>query len=268
MRKAFGGFTIIEVLIVLAVSGVMLTAAIIIVGGLTSGTTFNQSVYDMKSKIENEIRSVGNGLYPDTNNYTCSAPSGGKATLTQVANGTHTPGSSEDCIFLGKALGFNVNDGNLYAYTILGSRTYLSGGNTVAVTNLDQANPTTAPQLTETYIKNNSYIKLKSVSATLAGGATSTNVTLASFYGSLSNSQSTHDFNSQSTSSVYTKGYEPGGTLTDVLAKTCVEESGCNPRALLQWNLCFSDLDNKHTALIGITNTSSGVATTITFQSC
>jgi type II secretory pathway pseudopilin PulG len=118
-RKAHG-FTIIETLVVLGVSTALFVAVVATMQGRQGRTQFSQSIQDVKSQIQQVMNDVGSGFYPDTNNFTCTANASGPS----ISAGTSKQGANTGCIFLGKAIQFQVNNttGNeqLQIYTVAG----------------------------------------------------------------------------------------------------------------------------------------------------
>jgi prepilin-type N-terminal cleavage/methylation domain-containing protein len=115
------GFTIIEVLIVLAVTAAMFLMAAIAVSGKQNTTEFQQAINDVQSKIQQSISNVTAGDYPDIGNFTCSAAPGGP--ITFQAGQPNQQGANGGCVFLGSALQFGVkgtNSRQFNAYTIAG----------------------------------------------------------------------------------------------------------------------------------------------------
>jgi prepilin-type N-terminal cleavage/methylation domain-containing protein len=101
------GYTLVEVMIVLAVTGVLFTSAVVMVQGQTSKTQFSQSINDLDTQIRDTINDVGAGTFPDVGGYSCSAgPSGLTFSTTSSPQGTNT-----DCTFMGKVIQFGVHSG-------------------------------------------------------------------------------------------------------------------------------------------------------------
>lgn len=115
MRKARGvfaaqrghGFTIIEVMIVLAVTGALFVSAALLIAGRQQQTQFDQSIREVQSQIQQVINEIGHGFYPNSGDFSCEAGSSGPPTFTGAAAGQ---GTNEGCIFLGKAIQFGVAD--------------------------------------------------------------------------------------------------------------------------------------------------------------
>lgn len=255
--RSLFGYTIIEVLVVLAVSGVMLTAAIVLVGGLQPQTQFSQAAYDLQSRIDTEVRGVGSSLFPRVDQYSCSASSG-SPTLTAVAPGSHTEGTSQDCIFLGKVLRVEIGNGKLFIYSVLGCRTTpCSTG--IPASSFNQTTPTVAHQLDEIYDHDNPVLQV--ISAKDADD--NTDITLTGFYNNLSNASTSTSYSSQASASVLSKAYSYSGDV-----QVCIGESGCSPKILTKWTICLADYGKQKTALLSVTNSGSGVITSLKFQGC
>jgi type II secretory pathway pseudopilin PulG len=99
------GFTVIETLLVLAVSGGLFVVVAITLSGRQARTQFTQSVQEVQSQIQQVINDVGSGFYPSNSTFSCSA------TLTgpSISSGSTEQGGNGGCIFLGKAIQFGVN---------------------------------------------------------------------------------------------------------------------------------------------------------------
>jgi prepilin-type N-terminal cleavage/methylation domain-containing protein len=119
------GFTIVEVMLVLAVSSALFVSAVALVGNKQNDTEFIQSIQQVQSQVQQTADDVVNGFYPSLNNFNCTPNSGGTAT---IISGTTIQGQNNGCIFLGKVMQFGVipspNPNNAQAflvYSILGS---------------------------------------------------------------------------------------------------------------------------------------------------
>lgn len=99
-----GGFTVIEVLIVLGVSATLFVSAAIMIAGRQNQTAFNQAIREVQSQIQQVVNEVSTGYFPDTN-FDCTA-SGSGPVLSTVSSGGQ--GTKTGCIFLGKAIQFRV----------------------------------------------------------------------------------------------------------------------------------------------------------------
>lgn len=101
--EACFGYTIIEVMVVLAISGVMFLIAAQFINGKEAKTAFTSGVNEMASQIQDVIEQVNDGRYSDIH-LNCS---GGVATIGIGQQGTNT-----GCVFMGKVIHFET--GNRY----------------------------------------------------------------------------------------------------------------------------------------------------------
>jgi prepilin-type N-terminal cleavage/methylation domain-containing protein len=99
------GFTIIEVLVVLAVTGAMFIMAVYAINGKQNETEFQQSVNDIRSSIQQVIDQTAAGDYANTGNFTCDGTLGNLV----IQSGANKQGSNTGCLFLGKVLQFAVH---------------------------------------------------------------------------------------------------------------------------------------------------------------
>jgi type II secretory pathway pseudopilin PulG len=106
-REFGGGFTIIEVLIVLAVTGALFVSAAILIAGRQQQTEFNQGIRQVQAQIQQVINEVAIGHYPNQNNFQCTA--GASGPVITAGSGTEQ-GANSGCIFLGKAMQFGITN--------------------------------------------------------------------------------------------------------------------------------------------------------------
>jgi type II secretory pathway pseudopilin PulG len=115
------GYTIIEVMIFLAVSGFMFVIAAAFISGKQATAEFNQSVSNVNTQVEQAIADVGDGTYPSENNFTCTVPGSPGQQMSFPASAS-SQGTNKDCVFFGKAIQFGLRgssnaptDGTQYA---------------------------------------------------------------------------------------------------------------------------------------------------------
>lgn len=121
------GYTILEVLIVLAVSGVMFLIASNFINGKQQKTSFLTATNEFASRIQDSINSVTDGQYSDypvTCSYSGGTWSFSTETDTTKLNNGGTQGKNDQCVFLGKIIHFSVaGDNNIYeTFSIVGLR--------------------------------------------------------------------------------------------------------------------------------------------------
>lgn len=115
-RTGGRGYTIIEVMIFLAVSGFMFILAAVFINGKQAQVAFQQGMQASNATIVNAINTVANGEYPSMGTFSCSAPlGGGPPSFTSTLSGQGTNGgtnnlSQSGCIFMGKVLQFGYDE--------------------------------------------------------------------------------------------------------------------------------------------------------------
>lgn len=108
------GFTIVETLLVLAVTGALFVMVVLAFGGRQGKAQFQQSVRDIQTRVQQTMNEVSSGYYPNTQDFKCASV-GGVPVITASAT-TVDQGTNADCIFLGKIMQFSVNSGNTEQY--------------------------------------------------------------------------------------------------------------------------------------------------------
>lgn len=99
MTSHTNGYTIVETMIFLAISGGLLLVALLFIGGQQRKTQFATAVRDFDSKIQSVISNVATGYYNNAGNTSCTAPGG----VITVGN-TGTSGQNADCTFIGQVI--------------------------------------------------------------------------------------------------------------------------------------------------------------------
>jgi prepilin-type N-terminal cleavage/methylation domain-containing protein len=109
------GFTIIEVMIVLAITGILFISFATTIQGQQSRAKFNQSINTVKSQIDQLITQSQSGYYPP-GSFSCVTPGGSNNTeiRNDVAN---EQGTNEECMLLGKLILFNRGS-DPHTYTV------------------------------------------------------------------------------------------------------------------------------------------------------
>ncbi len=136
------GFTIIETLIVLAVSGMLAVSAMVMISGRQNKTQFQVAATSMQQQLEQLINETANGFYPSNSDFTCN---GNNSPVTITNSAVVVPqGTNSRCIFLGKAVAFGVGatgaDAESFIVYPLVANRYISG-TTTEVYNFIQAKP-------------------------------------------------------------------------------------------------------------------------------
>lgn len=112
--KKARGFTILETLIVLAVTGGLFVAIALTLSGRQQRTQFTQAAQEVQSQIQQVINDVSSGFYPSLNNFTCTA----SLTGPSLSAGAAAQGTNGGCVFLGKALQFGAGSSDPEQFNI------------------------------------------------------------------------------------------------------------------------------------------------------
>lgn len=117
------GYTIVEVMIVLAVSGVMFVVAATFINGRQARTSFTSGVNEMTSRIQATIDQSTDGRFTDIK-LKCDVTGGAvDAYIASAADNSKGQGTNAPCVFMGKALklrsGTYANDTSKYKYEVL-----------------------------------------------------------------------------------------------------------------------------------------------------
>ncbi len=151
------GFTIVEVLIVLAVTGALFISAVALISGRQNKTQFSTSINEIKTQIQQVISDVQTGFYPTSNNLICQVNGAGNMVFS---SGSTSQGANSDCTFMGKVVQFGVSTTEpeqFIVYSVAGKRVnpagtdvknYVEAKPTVMTTNT--ANPTNTPTIVDT----------------------------------------------------------------------------------------------------------------------
>lgn len=105
------GYTVLELMIVIAVSASMFITVAIAFGGRQQQIQFTQAVRDLDARIVDTINDVSTGYYGNSGTIKCTVDAT-SATARPAVDGTvaaataDSQGSSDDCVFVGKAIQF------------------------------------------------------------------------------------------------------------------------------------------------------------------
>src|SRR5436190_880500 len=99
-------FTIVEVMIVLAVTAAILLSALLMIGHQQENTEFIQAVHEAQSQIDDVINNVNSGYYASRQNFECQSSLSGPVVDDSSSN---TRGTNKDCIIIGRTMHFAVN---------------------------------------------------------------------------------------------------------------------------------------------------------------
>lgn len=135
VRGQGAGFTIVETMIFLAISGGLLVSAMALVGSQQRRTEFQAAVRDFDSKLQTALNNVASGYYNSRGDTVCTVVGGFPDPHTGGA--PDSQGTNAGCTFIGQVITFVPNDDKATIYSVAGLR--LNAGK--EVTKLSDANP-------------------------------------------------------------------------------------------------------------------------------
>lgn len=142
------GYTVAEVMIVLAVTSALFIAVASTISGQQARSEFAQAVRETDSKIQDIMNDVGTGYYADPSSLQCSASSGGPV----MTSGTYNKGTNADCIYVGRVIQFAPSGSNgesLDVINVAGLR--LDFTKKTEVINLTEAKPVAISEPVENF---------------------------------------------------------------------------------------------------------------------
>lgn len=101
-----GGYTIIEVMMFLTITGALLASALAVFRGQQQKTQFTQGIRETETRLRTTMNEVASGYFPNSGSFTCRS----LGTSIQFDTPDSDQGTNADCIFLGKIVQFGAND--------------------------------------------------------------------------------------------------------------------------------------------------------------
>jgi prepilin-type N-terminal cleavage/methylation domain-containing protein len=262
------GYTIIEVMIVLAVSSVMFFAATTLLANKQGKTEFSQAMRDIETQIQSVVNDVGVSRYPATDSLCETNPATGRPRLVNSPGGGI--GTSQECLFLGKAIFLDAQPSpkQLRIYSVL-SRSTTPGG--AVITNFEQATPEpmmsefSTPHLTEFYTLPFG-VSIVSATQDIPVSSFFSPTYMMGFYNSLQNQNST-----PGSQSIKTIGYagvrstSSAGTRRAAVRETTPLVRPVDSKA---WIICLQSGTSSERARLTINASSSGITTKLDFINC
>ena len=259
----------IEVLIVLAISGVIFVSGVVMFSGQSNSTAFEQSMQDANSEITTRLRGVGSSQFFNSEGYICVVS--GNPARAILSPGTGSSTGNQDCLVVGTAVEAPTSDSRLYFFQVLGNRqVYSAGNNPVGLaTNLTESNPTIAfsddADLTFSY-KLASDVKIISSNVEAIDGSSLAS-SLVGFYIDF-NGEAPVGQNGSQTAQAKAYNYQTAGHDASA-ANSCIEGTTCQPPADAKvWKICFESPSGNRRAEIDIANQPAGVTTELKFINC
>ncbi len=119
------GYTIVETMIFLAVSGALFISAMLLVNGQQQKAQFSQATRDFDSKMQDIMNNIATGYYTNIG-VSCQGHTGPPPTPPTLSGGTlNQQGQNLDCIYVGQVIQFapnNLRDSGLRIYDIAGNK--------------------------------------------------------------------------------------------------------------------------------------------------
>lgn len=128
-----GGYTITEVLIVLAMTTLLFAATVVIMAGRQRDEQYAQSVRTFEAQLQTMIDQVFNGNYDNSISCVASGVGGAPTLGTGTSNGS--------CVFMGKLFQAETDEVRSRSTNIFGRRTVGSGTGRHNATTLAEAAP-------------------------------------------------------------------------------------------------------------------------------
>ncbi|HET9721814.1 MAG TPA: hypothetical protein VFP32_02180 [Candidatus Saccharimonadales bacterium] len=288
MTTSGRGYTIFEVMIVLAVTSVLFVSAVTVFSGRQQKTQFSQMMYDLQSQIQSYANQVSTGAFPGTQNYSCSAQNYGDPSYTRPVL-TATPqaqSTSQDCVYLGRAIQAIPGRSQIYTYNVLGLHDAHDDIGTdlgLPAATLAESKPEPATDK-DTRTKNylmDTYNLLPSVKIVSAKyyptPISSQESDILELYASFqsASSASTQSITAQSVKGSYDYPPAADGSLNSSL-RTCLEMTD-SPSANCQtpvavgangWRLCVKEDGSNRMAELTVIGTATGITTNLNMESC
>jgi len=130
------GFTIVEVLIVLAISGVIMVATLPFISNKQNNTQFTVGIRQIQNQLQDILNNVstGNVTVPASVNYSCTSSNGAGPVITSTLSNL---GTNFGCQYIGMGIYFDKN--SMQVIPIIGQK--YSDSNLTKVTSLASAKP-------------------------------------------------------------------------------------------------------------------------------
>lgn len=111
------GFTVVETLIVLAVTGSLFVSAALLINGRQNKTDFQVGSRNLQQQFQQIINEARTGYYPNSGTLKCERAPGASQPLT-LSTVSVEQGTNGACIFAGKTLVFNGSAAGKSQYSV------------------------------------------------------------------------------------------------------------------------------------------------------
>lgn len=277
MGRNRGGYTIIEVMVVIAITAALFLSSIRLINGQQGDTQFSQVMQDLSSKMQSYVGQIKASSYPGMENYYCTIPAG--QSRPQLVAGSSSS-NLYNCVVLGRA--FQVQPGTansnvIHSYIVMGTRNVYSGTSDTGqlATSVDQANPEPAGTInsgTFSYVLIDDY-KLGGGARILSSKSSGVEHHLVGIYNQLEGSVDSGGGNTVLSMRAYPYIGYPDQAVPQL--RNCIEEQAAvvppcpaaSIPAINQWKLCISN-GGSITAELEVNSSASGITTKYSVKAC
>jgi type II secretory pathway pseudopilin PulG len=303
MVTSMRGYTIFEVMIVLAVTGVIFLSAVTLFSGRQDKTQFSQSLFDLQSKIQSYANQVSTGSFPGTNDLKCYVKDLGsdaeshphhRASLVSPTSPLVASSNYGDCVYIGKAVELVRSDGvpatkanKLYTYDVLGLHYFYANSCATATsdvaTSVAQACPTPAANYDvdpHKYVSFETYTPLSGLKLLSAKFNSNEADVLALYSAFQTASASSQGLTAYAVPSLLNYN-APEGANTDEIEtqfRDCIDlqhpisgvDEHCDqllPVSDKGWKLCIQDTNTNRKVELVVYGTSTGISTKLNMAS-
>lgn len=190
VRSEPTGYTIVETMIFLAVSGILFFSAMLLVNGQQRKTEFETNVRDFNTKLQSVIGNVASGYYNNPGAIICDADPGPprRPRITDIPDDATSQGLNEDCTFVGQFITVPNPPGN-DRFTITSHAGLRLNDSGEEVQSLAESIPTPITQTAEDYellngLRAKMRIATKDAGGVIVGGIPIVTLAVAPTFGS------------------------------------------------------------------------------------
>lgn len=277
MSYTAGGYTVLEVMIFLAISAFLLIFTIPAISGQQSRTYFTQGVRDLDSKLQDVINDVSTGYFDNSSRLACNINGAGTPVLSA---GPSNVGTNQDCMLIGKIIHASTHanvapppNESISIYSVVGARTTRVAGQPVTITSLLNTQPITSNQLQEVYPLKNGIKIVQSSSRQFLGDALHFHHQALGIFTNFNGDTGTIGATGQRTQNLVPYFLRDSHT-SNLNIPSCVGASlfrspntdPCSERPFYEWNICVSDNADKYDAMITLRSGATGLASSINFE--
>lgn len=271
------GYTLIEVLLVLSISSLLFIGATSIFGSRRQGVEFSQSIYDIQSKVKQYSTNVSTGNFLETSSYTCEQNAVTQRPALKLQAGTSS-NSSQDCVYLGKALLPVIGSSDIYVYDVLGLRNIHNGliDTGEYVQSITDAKPEPAGSIDGagnfTYLFSEKYTLQNGVRIISATTGASVSGILKIYSTLQNNNTSSRGLTAYSSNYTYQVGDEQTALESSARLRNCIREAtACTTTYNIEsagWNLCLQGASASNKAILTVKPSANGLVTKLNITNC